>query len=215
MKCPITIPCNCGKAINLQITGTDLPEQATCSACGHTTHLMQPLGNLAVMLILERARWELTTNHDVTMTILLGTMAAEAQMSWLYFKWRAIDDKVLPHEQTAAHKTKWEKEWSDMRSIGERLDELSRLLTDTNFDKFAQQNMKWLKNHIDGFDRATSIKTFFQDQVFERRNQVIHYGNIDFEEADGKKCYPLISALLELLKAMDKQKYEKVFSKTQ
>ena len=77
-----------------------MPDQTTCSACGQTTYLMQPLGNLATMLIMERAKLELERNHDVTMTILLSAMAVEAQMSWLYLKWRAIDDGVLPSEET-------------------------------------------------------------------------------------------------------------------
>ena len=160
------------------------------------------------MLIMERGKWELN-NKDITMAILLSAMAIEAQMSWLFFKWRGIDDGLLPHEQTQAHKDKWEKEWTDMRTVSKRSDELSRLLTGKDFDKFAQQNMGWLKPHLDGFDPATSVKDFFQNRLFEKRNQVVHYGKIDFQEADGQPC-ALLGTLLQLLQAMDTERIKKM-----
>lgn len=161
------------------------------------------------MLIMERARWELK-NKDITMAILLSAMAVEAQMSWLFFKWRGIDDRLLPHEQTQAHKEKWEGEWTDMRTVSKRSDELSRLLAGADFDKFAQQNMGWLKPYLDGFDPATSVKIFFQDQFFEKRNQIVHYGNIDFEKEGGDSCVSLAMTFLGLLQAMDNERIKKM-----
>ena len=206
----ITIPCqSCGKPINLQVVGSQLPERADCFACKTSIYLVEPLGNVPAMLIMERAKWELN-NQDITMAVLLSAMAVEAQMSWLFFKWRGIDDGLLPHEQTQVHKEKWEKEWTDMRTVSKRSDELSRLLTGEEFDRFAQQNMGWLKPHLDKFDSATSVKDFFQSRLFEKRNEVVHYGNIDFEEGDGQSCVSLASALLRVLKAMDTERIKKM-----
>jgi hypothetical protein len=70
--------------------------------------------------------------------------------------------------------------------------------------------MGWLNPHLDGFDSATSVKTLFQDQLFEKRNQIVHYGNLDFEENDGNSCGLLASALLGLLQAMDKERIKKM-----
>jgi hypothetical protein len=161
------------------------------------------------MLIMERAKWELN-NKDITMAVLLSAMAVEAQMSWLFLQVEGIDDRLLPHEQTQAYKEKWEKEWTDMRTVSKRSDELSRLLTGKEFDKFAQQNMGWLKRHLDEFDSATSVKDFFQNRLFEKRNQVVHYGNIDFEEGDGQSCVSLASVLLGVLNAMDTERIKKM-----
>ncbi len=161
------------------------------------------------MLIMERAKWELN-NKDITMAVLLSAMAVEARMSWLFFKWRGIDDGLLPHEQTQAHKEKWEKEWTDMQTVSKRSDELARLLTGKEFDKFAQQNMVWLKPQLAKFDSATSVKDFFQDRLFKKRNQVVHYGSIDFEEGDGLSCVSLASTLLRVLKAMDTERIKKM-----
>jgi hypothetical protein len=210
MKTPITIPCQtCGKPINLEVLGTQLPGRADCSVCGTSIYLVDPLGNVPTMLIMERAKWELSAK-DITMAVLLSAMAVEAQMSWLFFKWRAVDDGLLPHEQTEGDKEKWEGEWIEMRTISKRSDELSRLLTGTDFDKFAQRHMGWLKPDLKDFDPATSVKAFFQDHFFEKRNQIVHYGNIDFEEEDGNSCFSLASASLRLLQAMDKERIKKM-----
>lgn len=205
----ITIPCqSCGKPINVQVVGVELPKRADC-ACGSSIYLVEPLGNIVTMLIMERGKWELN-NKDITMAILLSAMAIEAQMSWLFFKWRAIDDGLLPHEQTHEHKDKWEKEWTDMRTVSKRSDELSRLLTGDDFDKLAQQNIGWLRPHLDGFDPATSVRDFFQSRLFEKRNQVVHYGKIDFQEVDGRSCGLLARTLLQLLQAMDTKRIQKM-----
>jgi hypothetical protein len=115
MKSSITIPCSCGSQIPLDIRGSVLPDSAKCGACGATIYLMAPLGNVVTMLLMERAKWELK-NKDITMAILLSAMAVEAQISWVFFKWREIDDGLLPHEQTQAHRERWEGEWTDMRN---------------------------------------------------------------------------------------------------
>jgi hypothetical protein len=210
MKAPITIPCqSCGKPIDLQVVGSELPKRADCPECKAAIHLIAPLGNVATMLIMERAKWELN-NKDMTMAILLSAMAVEAQMSWLFFKWRGIDDGLLPHERTQAHNEKWEAEWTEMRTVSKRSDELCRLLTGRDFDKFTQQNMPWLKPNLNGFDPANSVKTFFQDQLFEKRNQIVHYGNIDFEKGDGNSCVSLASTLLRLLQEMDNERIKKM-----
>lgn len=85
----------------------------------------------------------------------------------------------------------------------ERLDELSRFLTDKPFDEFARMNMGLLKPALIGYDPASSIKNHFQEQLFERRNDIVHYGKIDFQEPEGKHCVSLASALLDLFHAMD------------
>lgn len=210
MKTPITIPCqSCGEPINLEVVGSQLPERADCSACEASINLIAPLGNIPTMLIMERAKWELK-NKDVTMSILLCAMAVEAQMSWLFFKWKALGGGLLLNGVTRVHREKWEAEWTEMRTVSKRSDELSRLLTGADFDQFAKENMAWLGPHLKGFDPATSVKTFFQRQIFEKRNQIVHYGNIDFEEADGSSCVSLAAALLGLLQAMDNVRFKKM-----
>jgi hypothetical protein len=85
-----------------------------------------------------------------------------------------------------------------VRSIGKRLDELSRLLTDRPFDEFALLKKDILKPALTGYDPSTSLKKFFQEQLFDKHNAIAHYGESDFHKQDGKQCLSMTSALIDL-----------------
>jgi len=195
MKSSITIPCPCGKQVPLDFIGSRLPKDARCQACGVTIHLMDPLGNIVTMLLMERARQELLSG-DITIATLLGAVAVEAEMAYLFFKWKAIDSQKVPSNITPEDRNQWEDEWANMWSIGKRLDELSRLLTGKPFDEFARSNMKLLESALTGYKPAAAIKGFLQEQFFDKRNDIAHYGKIDFQEADGKQSLSLATACL-------------------
>jgi hypothetical protein len=161
-----------------------------------------PLRNIVSLLLIERAKQELI-NGDVTLAILLSAVAVETETAHLFVKWRGIDSGKLLGNQTPEDKKNWQSEWANMRSIGRRLEELSRFLTRKPFDEFARLRLDLLKPALTDYPPATSIKDFFQTELFDRRNDVVHYGKIDFDEADGRKCLSLASALLELFHAMD------------
>jgi hypothetical protein len=207
VKSSITIPCSCGRQIPLDISGSVLPDHAKCQACGATIFLIAPLGNIVTMLLLERARQELASG-DITIAIALGAFAVEGEMAYLFFKWKGIESGKLPH--TKEDNEKWEGEWQNMRSIGKRLDELSRLLTDRPFDEFATLNKQLLTPALTAYDPATSLKKFFQEQLFDKRNAIAHYGKIDFHKQDGERCLSSTSALVGLFHAMDKERIKRM-----
>ena len=212
MKSPITVPCACGKQIPLEISGSQLPEYAKCPFCGAMIYLISPVGNIVTMLLMERAKQELAHN-DFTVSTLLSAVAVEAEMAYLFLKWKAIGSGTLPAEQTTEDRKQWEDEWANMRSIGKRLDELSWLLTSKPFDQFACANKELLKPALTDYNPAASIKDFLQEQFFDKRNDIAHYGKIDFQEADGKQSLSLATALLNLLHAMDMKRYDLTFPK--
>ena len=164
------------------------------------------------MLLMERAKQELAHN-DFTVSTLLSAVAVEAEMAYLFLKWKAIGSGTLPAEQTTEDRKQWEDEWANMRSIGKRLDELSWLLTSKPFDQFACANKELLKPALTDYNPAASIKDFLQEQFFDKRNDIAHYGKIDFQEADGKQSLSLATALLNLLHAMDMKRYDLTFPK--
>lgn len=208
MKSPISVPCSCGNRINLKVVGSHLPEYADCPKCQASIYLVAPLGNIVTGLAMERAKQELT-NEDATVTIILSAMAVEGEMSYLFFKWKGIDSGKLPIDRDQEDKDNWEREWDEMRSIGNRLDQLSRYLTDADFDKFAQQK-KGLLSNLDGLNPAASVKKFFQEQLFECRNRIVHYGYLDFEKARSEQCFSLALALIRLLAAMDEVRIKRL-----
>jgi hypothetical protein len=208
MKVPIPITCPaCGEKFPLEVAGSNLPKYSRCPKCGAQPYNMWPLGNVVTKLLMERAKQELA-NGDMTLSMLLSAVAVEAEMAYLFFKWKAIDAGKLPSSQTAEDKKKWEHEWGEMRSIKKRLDNLSRLLTDKPFDEFGRPKMGLLKSALTGWEPDASIKDFFQDQFFKRRNDIAHYGEIDLEKPVAERCLSLANALLDLLHAMDTKRIQ-------
>ncbi len=164
------------------------------------------------MLLMERAKQELAHN-DFTISTLLSAIAFESEMAYLFFKWKGIDSGKLPAEQTEEDKKQWEDKWADIRSIGNRLDELSRLLTGKPFDEFAHLKEGLLEPALASHSPANSIKDFFKEQLFDKRTDIAHYGKIDFQEEDGTRSLSLATALLKLLHAMDTTRYDLTFPK--
>lgn len=161
---------------------------------------------------MARAKHELQHN-DATISTLLSAVAVEAEMAYLFSKWKGINSGKVPADQTSEDRKAWEGEWANMRLIGKRLDELSRLLTSKPFDEFAHLKVGLLGPALTGWNPCTSIKDFFQEQLFDKRNDIAHYGKIDFQVEDGKRSLTLATALLKLLNAMDVKRYDLTFPK--
>jgi len=197
---PVVCP-SCGAQFRQETTGSQLPEHVDCPECHARIYNLSPLGNFVTSLLMHRAQQELD-NKDVTLAIVLSAVAVEGQMAYLFFKWKKVDSFTFDVAK------QWEKDWSEMRSIAKRMDELSKFLTGISFDSFAQQKKTLLDSALDDghYDPATSFKDFFQEQFFERRNKIVHYGEIDFQESDAKLSLTLASSLISLLNAMDQQR---------
>lgn len=206
---PVICP-SCGDQFPQETTGSQLPEYADCPECHARIYNISPLGNFVTSLLMHRAQQELG-NKDVTLAIILSAVAVEGQMAYLFFKWRKVDSFTFDIAE------QWEKDWAEMRSIGKRMDELSKFLTGISFDSFAQQKKSLLKSALDDghYDPATSFRDFFQEQFFERRNKIVHYGEIDFQESDGLLSLTLASSLIGLLNAMDQRRIAQMDEKHQ
>jgi hypothetical protein len=203
MKSSIPIVCPaCSEKFALEISGRNLPKYSQCPKCGTQPYNFWPLGNVVTLLLMERAKQELA-NGDVTIAILLSAIAVEGEMAYLFFKWKGIDSGKLLANQTPQDRKVWEVEWAKLRSIRKRLDVLSGLLTAMPFNEFACLRNEILKPALTGYDWSTTIQTFLQEQLFNKRNEIAHYGRIDFSKADGEQSVSLALALLKLLRSMD------------
>jgi hypothetical protein len=197
---PVVCP-SCGEQFPQETAGSQLPEHVDCPECHARIYNISPLGNFVTSLLMHRAQQELA-NKDVTLAIILSAVAVEGQMAYLFFKWNKIDSFTFDIAK------QWEKHWTEMRSIAKRMDELSKFLTGISFDSFAQRKKVLLQSALDvgHYDPGTSFRDFFQEQFFERRNKIVHYGEIDFQESNGKRSLTLASSLISLLDAMDRQR---------
>jgi len=208
MKLPLPVICPaCKNQFALDVYGSNLPEYTNCPKCGAQSRNLWPLGNAVTKLLMERAKQELV-GGDVTITILLSSMAIEGEMAFLFFKWKGIDEKKLSHAITEADRERWGEAWKEFSSFKAQLDAVSKLLTREAFDKFALQNKGWLLPKLDGYDPAAGIKQHFQNHFYRTRTRVVHYGEVDFQKPDGERCFSLAWALIMLFHAMDRKACE-------
>jgi hypothetical protein len=205
MKFSFPVTCACGETFLVHVAGTQFPKSAQCPICDTAIWLVAPLGNVVGMAILGRAATEMK-NGDWTLAIVLAAMAVECDLVYLFMKWNRID-LMLVRNPTDADDEEWEKQWrDDVRTIAARFDKVSGLLTGQPFDSFLSQNSELLKNmylRYPASKSAASLKDFFVKEFFYKRNRIVHFGTIDFQQPDAEMCFTLGSTLWQILAAMD------------
>lgn len=208
MKFSFPVPCSrCGETFDVNVTGMPVPKDVQCPKCHLTIWLVEPLGNVVGMVILGRASMELK-NGDWTIAIVLGAMAVECELAYLFMKWNRID-LMLISTPTDADEEEWEKQWRDVRSVAARLDKVSSLLTGQPFDSFLSRNgevLHGLHAHYPASKKTASPKDFFVKELFHKRNKIVHFGKIDFQQPDAQMCLTLATTLSQILAAMDAQR---------
>jgi hypothetical protein len=206
MKFSFPVPCGgCGKTFSVRVTGTELPKTAQCPKCEMTTWLVAPLGNVVGMAIQSRAATELNSG-DWTLAIVLAAMAVECELVYLFMKWNRID-LMLVRNPSDADDEGWEKQWrEDVRTVAARFDRVSGLLTGQSFDTFLSQNSELLKAVPAAYlasKSPASPKNVFVKEFFYKRNKIVHFGKIDYQQPDAEMCVTSASTIRQILAAMD------------
>ena len=204
MKYAFPVPCQqCGENFLVNVNGEDVPDYAHCSACEASIYLIAPLGNVVGMAILGRASSEFS-GEDWTLTIVLSAMVVECQLAWLFTKWNRIM-LSLQRNPTDADEEAWENEWRDIRAIAKRMEKVSNLLTQKSFDEFIAQNNSLVKSlNAKYTNTATSHKEFFIQELFHRRNRIVHVGKIDSKKPEAEIALAAATTMWQILDAMDK-----------
>ena len=85
------------------------------------------------------------------------------------------------------------------------------------FDAFVADFLTKNENH-----KATLIKAgmpqwasqtelgYFQKEIFDRRNRIMHWGKVDYKQTDAAPCLSAAIGIVNILKLMDRLKYEKM-----
>ena len=171
MKFSFPVTCGCGETFPVNVSGTQFPKDAQCPKCHSQIWLVEPLGNVVGMAILGRAATEFH-NGDWTLAIVLGAMAVECDMAYLFMKWNRIDLMTtrMPND---ADDEAWEKQWrEEVRSVAARLDKVSGLLTGEPFDSFLSQNSTLLRPvhaRYPASGSEPSPKKLFTKELFYKR----------------------------------------------
>ncbi|HEV2232779.1 MAG TPA: hypothetical protein VGV68_05165 [Terriglobia bacterium] len=211
MKSSVTIPCDCGRQLTLESSGTQPFISPVCPNCHTTIFVIEPRGNPISIRILNRA-WAELENKDFTLVIVFSAMAVECELAYLFFKWKELELSAT-RTPAEADKNEWEKQWRDCLSVTARLDEVSKLLTEEAFGSFLSHNgalLKPLHNKFPNSRNPASLKDFLQKEFFDKRNKIVHRGQINFQQADAEQCFSLAATLRQILSEMDSQRNKRL-----
>jgi hypothetical protein len=208
MKWSVTVTCQqCGQPSTHESSGTQELKDAQCPKCSVPFWFIKPLGDFVGMTIFNRA-WQELQKQDFTLVIVLSAMAVECNLAYLFSKWKEIEmmDTKMPVPQ--ADKDAWIAEWNGIFEIKKRLNKLSTFLTGKDFDAFLSANTRLMTSFSAAFAASgcTSPRQFFVQELFYRRNRIVHSGAIDFQQSDADTCFTLAAKLFEILKEMDAQR---------
>lgn len=208
MKWKVTVTCQqCGQSSTHESSGTQELKDTQCPHCKTPFWFIKPLGDFVGMTIFNRA-WEELQKKDFTLVIVLSAMAVECNLAFLFSKWKEIELMDTKMPVTQADKDVWIELWNDIFEIKKRLNKVSTFLTGKDFDAFLSANPALMSPLSAAFaaSSCTSARQFFIQELFYRRNRIVHSGAIDFQQADADICFTLAATLFNILKEMDAQR---------
>ncbi len=207
MISPVSVLCQCGYQLVVETTGTKPLKDTECPNCHTPIWFVAPLADVVGVRIMNRA-WAELAKEDFTLTIVLSAMAIECELARQYGKWKGIDLSIAQNINVfqAQRNPQWAKEWREFQTTSRRLDEISKLLTCKTFDSFLSSNSdlsKVIAAEFPGISGCSSAKKFFIQELFHRRNRILHGGEVDFNELEARACFGLAAALFRIKTTMD------------
>lgn len=215
MKFPVPVACSaCGCDFKTLGYGELTFPPATCPTCGQTIHIIDPLTiSIVAERLLYRSQAELE-NSDFTMPIICSAMAIETALTRLFLKWKEIEHGFPGTPTADTDREAWEKEYRTGVGRGgfaKSANFVSQYLTGNSFDGFVDDFLK-------KSTPATLIKmgltcpsshlkgAYIQNELFNKRNRIMHWGEVDYEKADAQKAFGAALAAFAVLKVIDKKK---------
>ena len=112
MKIPIEQPCPCGGTYVFSTGGDNDFKEATCSRCGSSASLIDPLSvSVTGERLLYRSKADLD-GGDYSLSIVVGIMAVEAFLTGLFLKLKGMESYSVTFDlPTSAQEAEWEKEF--------------------------------------------------------------------------------------------------------
>jgi hypothetical protein len=215
MRFTAKVPCQrCGTTITVETTGTDRFPDAKCTACKATIYLSD--NSTPGLRMLFRSDAE-SQGGDFTLSVMLTAMAVEAELSFLFFKWKRIDLNMAHVntgiQVTQAHEDAWEDEYRRQYRIVSKFDAVFQMLTGSAFDAFvasdAQCSQLMSKRHSAA--AGVSPAKVVEENLFWVRNKIMHSGAVDTTKDVAEGCYAMASTLFSILATADPVKYNRTF----
>jgi hypothetical protein len=158
--------------------------------------------------LLFRSKEELDRG-DHSLSIVIAVMAVESYLTRVFLKLKGMANYATTFElPTKEQEAEWEKEYPRGGGFPKPIAFVSQKLLATTFDRFVEENSTAKAIFIGLPDASNAHPTnYFQGELFNRRNRIVHWGYVNSSVADAEPCHKIAVALVSILREMDRAKY--------
>ncbi len=207
LKVPLPLECSqCSAAETIRIHLDMDSFEWTCPECGfeHPSLLANEL--TIGWLLLLRSRYEINSEKDFAMGIVMAAMAFEAELSRLFVKWKMIDEE---RQGGKFDSEACEKKLSNFDFIS-KIGGVSKLLVNKGIDEFVSTSSELAEEITSGFPslHIGSLAECFHKNLYKLRNKILHWGDVKHSYQEALQCYNLAQMGLLIFHAMDLERRE-------
>jgi hypothetical protein len=216
MKITIPVACSsCGYEFPVAGYGEKKFPLSRCPKCNAAINIFDPLSiSVFAERLLHRSKREME-GGDYTLSIICSAMAVECFLTQAFLKWKEIESyKSTGHLTTEDERDAWEQEYRKKSGNGGFLksaDFVSEFLSGIKFDDFATTDFR-AKAIMVGLSGAVGLspKEYFQQGLFKKRNRILHWGEVNYQQTDAALCWGAAVGVIGILKVMDADKCQKM-----
>jgi hypothetical protein len=141
------------------------------------------------------------------MSIVVGTIAVESFLTELFLRSKRLDLKLY-NVATAAQIKEWEDEYPRSGGFSKPANFVSKSISGSPFDDFVSENTR-ADAIMSTLQKPPGISPtqYFQSELFNRRNRIVHWGYVNSAHPEALLCYRLAVAIVSILRELDKSKY--------
>jgi hypothetical protein len=206
MKFTFKQQCKCGGSYTFEAYGDADYEPASCSGCGESANLTDPLSvSRSAERLLYRSLYEME-DGDFSISILLSAVAVEHYLTGLYVKEKRISHfKEHSSFPTQLEEENWAKDKPiKVGSFSDRCDSVCKIVVGKVFtDCLAHQNGQSLFANSLGLN----VTDYIQQGLFDRRNRIAHRGYVNSDQSGAKESHDIARNVVSVLREVDKERY--------
>jgi len=190
MKFTHEMQCECGGRFMFSAYGDARFVQAACSNCARPGSLIDPLSvSVTAERLLYRNKAELESG-EYSLSIVIAVMAVESFLTRLFLKIKGMDSYMttfrlpIPHEEAV-----WEEEYPRSGGFPSPVGFVSKRLLGMSFDDFVAKNAV-ARAIFSALTNASNFSAteYFQNELFKRRNRIVHWGYVNSSKAGAELC---------------------------
>ena len=202
MKCSIPIRCPCGTALVLESEAVSLFPDTSCAGCNAVIWFRED-GLVRTRTLIKA--WKELQSQDFILGIVFSAVSVECELGRVFTKWKNIDSGLTMKHASVSNQNQWIGALSTC-GILQRLDRVSDFLTGQSFDAFLGSRSGLAQSIRERHPKSValrSLRAFFNQELFWKRDQIVHRGRIDFESGAAEEAFESALTLFQIISEMD------------